>query len=215
MKMSPISVVIWTDSYGTSDHYFPELMKAVIKDFQNPISASFNLTKINAQPGRVLDNRFMEEYEMDFFGTRMGKPQMNVILLGGNDIQTSAYNGAARFIANIQTLTGWHDKTNCPLMLCGVPPRPRVHHQIEDLANYIDSKMKQTIAQRHSGGPQDSMFRFVKTFDFFKDKNGFCMTVNMYGKDQIHLSVRGALKFCEKLYYHIDDQARACSDLLN
>jgi hypothetical protein len=75
--------------------------------------------------------------------------------------------------------------------------------------------MKLAIAQRHVGGPQDHMFRFVKTFDFFRDKDGFCMTVNMYDEDEIHLNQRGVDMFCEKLYHHINDQALAYQGLMN
>ena len=213
--MAPLPVVIWACSHGTDRHHFPETMGRVINELQSPIRAPFYLSKINARPGRMLDDRFMEEYEIDFFGTRMGKPQMNVILMGGNDIETHKLNGAARFLANIQTLTGWHDNSNSPLMLCGLPPRPAVHYQTEHLANYVDSRMKRMMTQRHVGGPLNHMFRFVKTFDFFKDKDGFCMTVNMYDEDETHFNQSGVAMFCEKLYHHINDQALACQGLMN
>jgi hypothetical protein len=209
-EVAPFPVVIWTDSYGTRRHHFPESMGKVVARHQDTAGAAFYISKINAQPGRMLDTRFMDEFEANFFGSRKGRKQMNVILLGGNDIQTHAYNGAARLVSNIQTLAKWHDNSNCPLMICGIPPRPEVHYQIEDLANYVDSKMKNTITQRHTGGNMDCMFEFVKTFDFFRDKDGFCMTVNLYEEDGIHLNKAGTHLLCEKLHERIYNQAWKC-----
>ena len=212
--MNQLPVVIWACSYGTERHYFPQTMGTIIESHENPLP-SFELKKINAVPGQMLDHRFMEEYETNFFGYRQGKPQMSIILMGGNDIQTHAYNGAARFLANIRTLIGWHDNSNCPLMLCGIPPRPKVHYQIEDLANYVDSKMKQYVGMRHCGMSRDCMFRFTKTFDFFRDQDGFCMTQNLYEKDEVHLNPVGVELLCKKLFDSIESQAKECLARLN
>jgi hypothetical protein len=217
-KAKPIPVVIWTDSYGSDWHYFPECLQTETESRKEILKAAgedlpFEIKKINAVPGRMLDNRSMEEIEINFHWIRKGEAQMNVILLGGNDIQTHAYNGAARFLANIRTLTKWHDGSNCPLMLCGIPPRPEVHYQIEDLANYVDSKMKEYMTSRHAGNAKDCMFKFTKTYDFFRDENGFCMTLNLYEKDEIHLNKAGAAKLCKRLCKEIEDQARDCMAL--
>jgi len=145
--MTPIKCRIWTSSHGNDNHYFPKELSQL---FQNKFGIDTPI--IDSRPGRLFNDEFMTEFEANFHG--LTDPQINVILMGDNDLRTHAVHGAQRTQENTKKIINLHKNTPHGLLIFGSLPSPATFPQTAPLANFLDDQTEDELIKLLCSDPQ-------------------------------------------------------------
>ena len=193
---SQYKVKIWTSSHGMHHHFLPRALKAI---FQPNTLIEFPM--INARPGRLIDDNFYDEFKEDFDSLDRAvnnKPQINVLLMGDNNIRTHAFKGGFRIYNTTKMIIDLHKDTRHPLLVLGVMPSPGTFAQTLPLSEFTDDILDKYVKAYHRKG-QASNIAFATTMRFFSDSEGFLLYKTLFKTDGIHLNETGALQLALKI----------------
>ena len=197
MAQSKLKVTLWTSSHGTSDHHFPQSMRKTFKE-----NEFINYPVINAKRGGTFRPEFLEQYERNFEQIqKQNKPQLNVILLGDNNLRMQAFRGGLEILKHATKLVELHKNSIHPLLFFGLLPSPISHYSTFQLARFSDDKVEELFLNTHRSDPKNSkLFTFVRSDRFFMDANGSVLSDMFFEKDKTHLNKEGALVLAQEIY---------------
>ena len=198
MAMSKqFKVKLWTSSHGMPHNFLPASFRQIYQP--NPL---IELPMIDARPGRLIDDNFYDELKADFDNLdTKPQPQINVILMGDNDIRTQAFKGGFRLYNTTQKIIDLHKETRHPLLVLGVMPSPGTYPQTLPLSEFSDDIINKYIENYHRKGQARNVV-FAVTTAFFSDSEGFLLYKTLFRKDGIHLTSLGALQLALKILQH-------------
>ncbi len=153
---------------------------------------------INAKPGRFIDDNFYDELKNDFDlldRAVNNKPQINVLLMGDNNIRAHAFKGGFRIYNTTQRII------KLPLLVLGVMPSPGTFSQTLPLSEFTDDVVQKYIDHLHLNLQAPNVV-FAATMPFFSDSEGFLLHKTLFMKDGIHLTETGALQLALKILLH-------------
>lgn len=184
----PFAVKIYTSSHGTARHNFPQALEKVFQENDQILFPT-----IDAKGGRMITDKFVEDYLTEFNTIKDSKePRITVLLLGDNNIRTFAKRGAFMTFKNTKQIIDIHKESIHPLLLLGVMPSPATHAQTIPLSEYLDDILQEEVEKLHSN-LEGTSIAFVCTSSFFTDSNGFLRNRKYFKSDQIHLNSFGSL----------------------
>ena len=197
-----LKVKLWTSSHGMHKHYLPQSFKQIYKP--NPLIA---LPEIDAKPGRLINEIFFDELKSDFDNLdENSPPQINVLLMGDNNLRTQAFRGGFRLYKTTKQIVDLHKETRHPLLVLGVLPSPGTYNQTLPLSEFSDNIIQQYIIDNHQKGQARNVV-FVAATPFFSDTEGFLLYKTLYSRDGVHLSRMGALQLALKILHHCGNLA--------
>ena len=165
------------------------------------------MPQINAKPGRLIDDNFYDELKKDFDSLdEKSQPQINVILMGDNNIRTQAFKGGFRLYRTTKQIINLHKETRHPLLVLGVMPSPGTFAQTLPLSEFSDNIIQQYLINLHHQG-QAKNVAFVAATPFFSDSEGYLLYKTLFKKDGIHLTQMGALQLAYKTIHNCGNLA--------
>lgn len=206
----PFEVKIWTSSHGTSYHHFPLNLEKAFRDSTNEKKDSLIQSPcVNAIPGRCLTKRFVEEVKTDLEKSDPLVRQMNIILMGDNDVRSLAFSGSYRVVSQIGKLIELHENTQNALILCGLLPSPATHMVTARLFDYTSSNIRNLCDEAHTT-PRGRFISYLKLSHLFNDQDGLIDYLRYFEEDGVHLNPTGAYRLAQYLVHHAMDFADSC-----
>jgi hypothetical protein len=179
--MIPFQVKIWTSSHGTARHYFPETLH------KNFITNDYYLfPTIDAKPGRLTDEEFMENFLTDFGKISENVKRVNVLLMGDNDLRKDLDRGAFDLFSNTKICIEKHLDTRHALLVLGLIVSPYLFNLRGSHFNVADFKIEQEVRNLHSQ-EKGRNIGFSRTSTYFSNSHQ-----NYFERDNTHLNKIGA-----------------------
>ncbi len=183
-------VLIWTSSHGTDRHHLPSKIHKIYES-NTKFSKHMLPPVINAKPGRLMNDSFLNEYKTEFFNFPPSQPRLHLVLMGDNDIRGLGMDGGYRVYDKSKKLIELHSGSNQALLLFGLMPSPATHNHSSGVADYCDFRIRQEVEKENQSN-NDSKIGLVRTSLFFDDRSGFLNHKLYFEKDMVHLNARGA-----------------------
>ena len=186
--MIPFRVTIWTSSHGTEKHYFPQSLNNYFVR-----NTHFLYPVVNAKPGRLTNDLFIKEFLSDFERIPKEINQLNVILMGDNDLRRDKNKGAFHLFVNIQKLIEMHLDTSHALLVLGLLPCPYSikHSDLDRHFEISDFKIEKEIRQLHSKNMGKNI-GFSRTRTFFNEDQNLIDWYQYFERDGVHLKRNGS-----------------------